>query len=60
MTRQIAARMTEAVLAWLAELDDAQRAQAAWPWPSADERHRWYYTPTDHGGLVLGAMRPGQ
>ena len=24
------------------------------------ERRRWFYTPTDHGGLTLGAQRPAQ
>jgi hypothetical protein len=33
--------------------------------PSADaesdaERRRWFYTPTDHGGLTLGAQRSAQ
>ena len=33
--------------------------------PSADagadaERRRWFYTPTDHGGLTLGAQRQAQ
>jgi hypothetical protein len=53
-------RMTDAARAWLDSLDDAQRAAAALPWPSDEERHRWYYTPTDHGGLPLAGMRPGQ
>ena len=30
------------------------------PWPCDDERHRWYYTPTDHGGLPLAQMSPAQ
>ena len=37
-----------------------QRELAAWPFPSDDERRRWFYTPTDHGGLPLSAMRPAQ
>jgi Protein of unknown function (DUF3500) len=53
-------RMTDAARAWLDSLDDAQRAAAALPWPSDEERHRWYYTPTDHGGLPLAGMRPRQ
>ena len=52
--------MTEAALDWLAGLDDTQRAAAALPWPSDAERHRWNYTPVDHGGLSLGEMRPRQ
>nr|WP_205752198.1 DUF3500 domain-containing protein [Cryptosporangium phraense] len=58
--RSIAARMAAAAERWLTSLDDAQRADAMLPWPSEDERHRWYYTPVDHGGLPLGRMRPAQ
>ena len=29
------------------------------PFPSDEERLRWFYTPTDHGGLTLGEMRSG-
>lgn len=53
-------RMAAAARAWLDGLDDAQRADAWFPWPSEDERHRWYYTPTDHGGLPLTRQRPAQ
>jgi hypothetical protein len=52
--------MVDAARAWLDGLDDTQRATAMLPWPSDEERHRWYYTPTDHGGLPLGRMRPAQ
>ncbi|MFI5952208.1 DUF3500 domain-containing protein [Cryptosporangium sp. NPDC051539] len=52
--------MTDAALAWLDSLDDAQRADAVLPWPSNPERLRWHYTPVDHGGLHLGRMRPRQ
>jgi hypothetical protein len=52
--------MAVAAAAFLDSLDAAQREIAAWPFPSDDERHLWFYTPTDHGGLPLGAMRPGQ
>jgi Protein of unknown function (DUF3500) len=48
--------MTDAARAWLDSLDDTQRAAALLPWPSDEERHRWYYTPVDHGGLPLSAM----
>lgn len=54
-----ARRMVDAARAWLDSLDDDQRADAAWPFPS-DERRRWFYTPTDHGGLPLTRMRPAQ
>jgi hypothetical protein len=53
-------RMVEAATAWLDSLDAEQRAAAVRPWPAEEERHRWYYTPTDHGGLPLQRMRPAQ
>jgi Protein of unknown function (DUF3500) len=52
----VATRMADAAQAWLDGLDDAQRALALWPFPADDERRLWFYTPTDHGGLPLGAM----
>ena len=57
--------MAEAAAAWLASLDPEQRAAAQWAAPGQDpeaeaERQRWFYTPTDHGGLPLGAQRPAQ
>ncbi len=63
--REVAARMAAAAAAWLDALDPAQRGLAAGGAPSPDaesdaERRRWFYTPTDHGGLTLGAQRPGQ
>ena len=38
----------------------AARSSPAWPFPADDERRLWFYTPTDHGGLPLSAMRPAQ
>ena len=63
--REAAARMAAAAAAWLDALDPAQHAVATGGAPSPDagpdaERRRWFYTPTDHGGLALGAQRPGQ
>ena len=56
--------MTAAAVAWLSALEPYQRAAAQWGPPdeeeSAAERLRWYYTPTDHGGLPLGRQRPAQ
>jgi hypothetical protein len=52
--------MEHAARDFLDSLDRGQRATAQWPFPSDDERRCWYYTPTDHGGLPLSAMRPGQ
>src|SRR6516225_7761983 len=63
--REAAARMAAAAADWLGVLDPAQRAVATGGGPSPDaeadaERRRWFYTPTDHGGLTLGAQRPAQ
>jgi hypothetical protein len=58
--RALADRMAAAACALLAALDPEQAALAAWPFPADDERRRWYYTPTDHGGLPLSSMRPAQ
>jgi hypothetical protein len=61
----VATRMAEAATAWLAALDPGQRAAATRPAPGAGaeseaERQRWFYTPTDHGGLPLGAQTAAQ
>jgi hypothetical protein len=57
--------MAAAAAAWLDALHPAQLAVATGDTPSPDaesdaERRRWFYTPTDHGGLTLGAQRPAQ
>src|ERR1700761_5086938 len=61
----VATRMAEAATAWLAALDRGQRAVATRPAPGAGaeseaERQRWFYTPTDHGGLPLGVQTAAQ
>ncbi|MEO3798482.1 DUF3500 domain-containing protein [Nonomuraea sp. B1E8] len=61
--REVANRMAEAALAWLDSLDADQRRMAVAPPPGAgaeDERTRWFYTPTDHGGLTFHQQRPAQ
>jgi hypothetical protein len=63
--REVADRMADAAAAWLATLDDGQRARGSGPAPAggdaADaERRRWFYTPTDHGGLTFHQQRPAQ
>jgi hypothetical protein len=63
--RDVAQAMAAAAAAWLAGLDDEQRVLASWTAPGSDaetedERLRWYYTPTDHGGLPLNRQRPAQ
>lgn len=59
-----ASAMSTAATAWLASLDTDQHAVAGWAGPGDDEaeaeRQRWYYTPTDHGGLPLDRQRPEQ
>lgn len=57
---RVALRMSSAALAFLGSLDEWQRKLAWLPFESDDERTRWFYTPTDHGGLPLAAMRPSQ
>ncbi len=54
----LAARMADAASAFLAALDPVERGAAHWPFPSDDERMRWFYTPTDHGGAVVGDLEP--
>jgi hypothetical protein len=61
--RQVAERMAAAAAAWLDALDPAQRAVATGEAPGGPgdpERRRWFYTPTDHGGLTLHEQRPAQ
>jgi hypothetical protein len=62
--REAAARMAEAAGVWLDTLDAAQRAIAVGAVPvhgeSDAERRRWFYTPTDHGGLTIHEQRPAQ
>ena len=65
MTAQTAAARAAGLMAieaqeFLESLRDDQRELAEWRFPSDEERRRWYYTPTDHGGLPLASMRPAQ
>jgi Protein of unknown function (DUF3500) len=59
---EVANRMAEAARAWLDSLDPDQRPVAVGPSPgqAEDERTRWFYTPTDHGGLTFHQQRPAQ
>lgn len=57
--------MAEAASAWLSSLTAEQRAVAHGAAPAYDdpldaERRRWFYTPTDHGGLTVHQQRPVQ
>ena len=62
--RAVARRMAEAAGAWLDSLDPQQRQVGTGTVPGDDvsdaERRRWFYTPTDHGGLTFHAQRPAQ
>ena len=59
-TRHLAASMAQAAQALLDSLFAEQLQLAQWDFPDEEERRRWFYTPTDHGGLTLGQMRPSQ
>jgi hypothetical protein len=50
--------MAAAAADWLASLGPAERAKASHPFPADEERTRWYYTPTERGGLPLAEMGP--
>ena len=55
--------MADAASEWLDALDDEQCTEGTWPWPdeaSQEERLRWFYTPTNHGGLPIARMLPAQ
>jgi hypothetical protein len=56
--------MAEAAQAWLDMLDADQQTIAVGHLPSDEEtdseRRRWFYTPTDHGGLTVHQQRPAQ
>jgi Protein of unknown function (DUF3500) len=62
--REVADRMAEAANAWLSTLDAEQRTTGKGAAPADDpednERRRWFYTPTDHGGLTIHQQRPAQ
>lgn len=48
-------RMTEAARAFLDSLSTEHRSAATMAFEDV-ERQRWFYTPTDHGGVVLSAV----
>ena len=56
----LATSMATAARAFGVSLDGRQHDMAVWPFPADEERHLWFYTPTDHGGLPLNAMTPNQ
>ncbi len=57
---RVAAQMADEAQRLIESFDDSQRKMALWPFPADDERRRWFYTPTDHGGLTLAAMSQPQ
>ena len=62
--RDAAALMAEAARDWLDSLEAEQRTIARGAVPADDrednERRRWFYTPTDHGGVTIHQQRPAQ
>ena len=56
----IVLRMTDAARTLLDSLSEQQQPIAQWDFPSDEERQRWFYRPTDHGGLTFSDMRPVQ
>src|SRR5882757_2687022 len=60
--RAVADRMSEAGDAVLAGVTGAERDQLGRVWSAETEadRRRWFYTPTDHGGLAVADMTAGQ
>lgn len=62
--RELAQQMADAARTWLETLDATQRALATGDAPSDGasdaERRRWFYTPTDHGGLTFHGQGPTQ
>lgn len=58
--RDLAARMAVAATSLLDSLDENQRSTATFDFEADGERERWFYTPTDHGGLPLAAMASAQ
>ena len=59
-TSAVARAMSEIAGELLDGLTAEQRAVANLPFPSDDERRKWFYTPTDHGGLTLHSLSPAQ
>ena len=60
MTHEIARQMATAATALMLSFDAEQRKIACRAFPDDEERRRWFYTPTDHGGLPLAGMGSAQ
>ncbi|MFZ9985417.1 MAG: DUF3500 domain-containing protein [Ilumatobacteraceae bacterium] len=52
--------MSDIATEFLASLTDDQRVLATFDFENVEERIRWFYTPTDHGGLPLAKMAARQ
>lgn len=63
-SREVALHMAQAANAWLRALTPEQMPSAQFHSPmtreAEAERLRWFYTPTDHGGLALREQSPHQ
>jgi hypothetical protein len=62
-SRAVAQDMARTASQWLSELNEEQRAVAWRGAPRGDdesERRRWFYTPTDHGGLTFAEQSARQ
>lgn len=53
-------RMTEAARAFVASLDDGQRALACESLADEEERRRWFFTPNVRNGVSLTELSPAQ
>lgn len=56
----IAGAMAKAASLLLDLLDDSQRERMVAGFPGEPERSRWFYNPSDHGGLTLTDCTPAQ
>jgi hypothetical protein len=56
----VAGAMAEVAEALLDSCTAQQRTSLLAAWDDGGDRVRWFYTPTDHGGLPLNAQRPAQ
>jgi hypothetical protein len=60
MNETLQSRMSAAALRFLEGLEVGQRDIAHKPFSAVEDRETWFYTPTEHGGLVLHDMTPQQ
>lgn len=53
-------QMTDAAQRLMATFSESQRAAACFSLNNVQEREKWFYTPTNHGGLALSDMNSSQ